>query len=989
MRVSCLTGINWNNPYKMGSVLLVDFDVDDLTSVSLIDEEAIVSILRYRYRKHKTVTLIGEIFLSLNPFGGRRQSFSGTVRKKACIRPSSQGPSIATLSQRIYRKLTKSTVEPLSRAQCCVFSGDSGSGKTEASKTFLRELLAKCPGRGDLEAKIIAFNPLLEAFGNAKTSLNNNSSRFGKHIRLNFDSSGKVLGATLSGYLLEKCRLTRQNPGESNFHIFHLLFSSLSDQKLQKLKLDRFTRYRYLPGLGRKTAVGPLTSQPSCAANGMLAEMVCAAGFSKREQKFMTVVLAAVLSIGNIRFGEDPGGSTPFVAQTEVYLRNVSELLELDASNFRNQLQNLEIYSRGEIISRPYTKAEAEDCRDSIARALYSRLFSWIIHRINQDLTCGLPSRTEDQHNVGILDIFGFENLTCNSFEQLLINLTNEQLHQLFNFKIFKQEQQDYEDEGLDRNLIAYNDNANILKLFLDRPIGLLSLIDEESHFPRGSDRTLAEKFEHHFRRNPLFQCSIQPIANASSTYSLDEKLSTSFSIRHFAGEVVYEIEGFLEKNRDSLPGTFIKGGGTQTETKMTFVADRIALVFQTSRNPLVSLLFQAIISRTGSFMFDDKEATPGASRTSGHPGRSTRKRLTLGYQFRGSLLALIDQLKASDTSFVRCIRPNKEQKPGKFDDAYVLTQLRNSGVLETVWLRRQGFPYRPSFNEFGSRFRGLLNEPHDDLLTLIDSSLLHYGNSSWHLGKTRVCIKYEVAEDLARRIALRDKAARTIQRVFRKYRRCLQMMRKQERVKQPEVTACPPLYATSLHIARGVYTGQDTPETHPDDSAYSPSEHEYAYADADQVCQWFKDCVYDQLGPQKNRRVVQITRKNVPTWWFDHLTRQEAEDLLRAKSAGTFLVRGTKDTPSVLVLSFRATPSSKCCRHYLIDLADEKTFAVRGEKITHPSLPDLLNYYRQNPLSNYDGYLTIPYGQEIPIQVRHDSNSRSSRAPSEQSSAR
>ncbi|OWA53060.1 putative Myosin-IIIb [Hypsibius exemplaris] len=492
--------------------------------------------------------------------------------------------------------------------------------------------------------------------------------------------------------------------------------------------------------------------------------------------------------------------------------------------------------------------------------------------------------------------------------------------------------------------------------MFLDRPIGILSLIDEECHFPQGSDSSLVTKFTRNFGNcRSRFRSSFYPVPER-------ELPEPSFTISHYAGEITYSVRGFLEKNRDSLP-------------------DRVVVVLQSSTHPVVSSLFNASLARTGSLIFnrpssaaESNAKTPAAGAwvpgESAPPvaafGRSTRKRLTLGFQFRTSLAALLEKMNHCETHYVRCIKSNPDQKAGKFDSEYVLHQLRNSGVMETVWIRRHGFPYRPTFEEFSRRFRGLFNvAPDGGVSALIDSVLAPYGSHNWYLGRRKVFIKYAVADDLAGRIRLRDVAARRLQKW---YCCCLLRRRNAEaksraKKKQPGLSGSSQLTTERRKMDDDFesdnYQQNSSPSSHTDSCCDDPDSYE--------VCQWFKDCVYDQLNPSRL-----VGRVAEPKWFFENLSRQDSEVLLRNQSVGCFLVRISQSDANVLVLSFRAPER---CRHYLIDRVGRDKLGVRGERDLHDDLAGLLDYYRRHPLSNYTGYLSHFYGHQPPNRMKNHSS--------------
>ncbi|NXJ11635.1 MYO3B protein, partial [Odontophorus gujanensis] len=520
-------------------------------------------------------------------------------------------------------------------------SGESGAGKTESTKLLLQHIMNLCKGNSQLEQQILQVNPLLEAFGNAQTVMNDNSSRFGKYIQLRFQNN-TVRGAKLSEYLLEKSRVVQQDTGERNFHIFYYMFAGLSSEEKDMYGLLDPSLYRYISkwfGTEDVAQHWKQKYQELCNALDMV-------GFQEQEQVDMQAILAGVLSLGNVTFEpqENSGslkvseGSRGWLKAAAVSHDNFCAMI----STFLRALQCI-------------TCSLCADARDSIAKVAYGRVFGWIVCKINELLAENVDPEVELKE-IGILDIFGFENFAVNRFEQFCINLANEQLQHFFNHHIFQMEQDAYRAEELPWEAITFNNNEPVLNLLLAKPLGLLSLLDEQSAFPQATDKTFVDKLNSSFKGNLHFQPSRGRVLG--------------FSIIHYAGKVQYTAGGFLEKNRDTLPAN-IRG------------------LFINSVTPLLSLLF------TGKCLCYDRAS---------HMNWGTPwKQLRVGLRIR-SLMVLMERMYSANPHFVRCIKPNSQKLPGVVDSQVLLQQLRYNGLLETIRIRRDGFSWRPSFEEFAER---------------------------------------------------------------------------------------------------------------------------------------------------------------------------------------------------------------------------------------------------------------------------------------------
>ncbi|KAM4879292.1 myosin-IIIb-like [Sylvia borin] len=398
------------------------------------------------------------------------------------------------------------------RNQCILISGESGAGKTESTKLLLQHIMNLCKGKSQLEQQILQVNPLLEAFGNAQTVMNDNSSRFGKYIQLRFQEN-TVQGAKLSEYLLEKSRVVQQGTGERNFHIFYYMFAGLSSEQKEMYINGRFGTQEVAEHWKHKY-------QEVCNALDMV-------GFQEQEQVGMQAVLAGVLSLGNVTFEpEESSGSLKVSEASQGWLKAAAGQFGVQEDELLKCLTCTTSVTRGEQIQRFYTQQQAEDARDSIAKVAYGRVFGWIVCKINELLAENVDPEVELME-IGILDIFGFENFAVNHFEQLCINLANEQLQHFFNHHIFQLEQAAYKEEGLPWETITFNNNEPILNLLLAKPLGLLSLLDEQSAFPQATDKTFVDKLNSSFKGNLHFQPARGHVLG--------------FSIIHYAGKVQEE----------------------------------------------------------------------------------------------------------------------------------------------------------------------------------------------------------------------------------------------------------------------------------------------------------------------------------------------------------------------------------------------------------------------------------------------------------------
>uniref|UniRef100_A0A670JEH8 Myosin X n=1 Tax=Podarcis muralis TaxID=64176 RepID=A0A670JEH8_PODMU len=666
--------------------------VEDMSMLGDLHEAAILLNLHQRYQQDHIYTNIGSILVSVNPYkpiAGLYDADAIDLYRQHCL--GELPPHIFATASECYSCLWRRH-----DSQCVLISGESGAGKTESTKLLLKFLSAMSQTSlggpaseksTHVEEAIMESSPVLEAFGNAKTVYNNNSSRFGKFIQLHFSQHGHIQGGRVTDCIL--LFVVHQNPEERNYHIFYALLAGVSEEHKEALVLLEPKSYRYL-------------NQSGCVTNEnlddkeMFSKVMTALevmGFGSEEIRDIFKLLSGILQLGNIEFMTAGGAQIT----TKTVLNNVSELLGLDAFQLSEVLTQRSMFLRGEEISSPLTVEQAADSRDSLAMALYSQCFSWIIGKINSKI-----KGKENFKSVGILDIFGFENFQVNRFEQFNINYANEKLQEYFNKHIFSLEQLEYNREGISWEAIDWMDNAECLDL-IEKKLGLLALVNEESRFPKGTDSTLLEKLHNQHGNNQY--------------YMKPRVTDFQFGIQHYAGEVLYDVRGFLEKNRDTF------------------------------RDDILNMLKDSRLD----FIYDLFERVAGCSSEDTLKMGTQRRRPTVSSQFR---------VGAAGNHFFL--------SPNLFNPEVVLKQLRYSGMLETVKVRRAGFPVRWIFQDFLLRYKMLLkNWGNPDGAKATCASFLQTYDSTqreWKLGKTKVFLKEALEQKLekAREEELR-KAATTI----------------------------------------------------------------------------------------------------------------------------------------------------------------------------------------------------------------------------------
>ncbi|XP_038617745.1 unconventional myosin-VIIa [Tachyglossus aculeatus] len=752
---------HWISPHSAGHIKPMHptsvHGVEDMIRLGDLNEAGILRNLLIRYRDHAIYTYTGSILVAVNPYQLLPIYAPEQIHQYTNKKIGEMPPHIFAIADNCYFNMKRNN-----RDQCCIISGESGAGKTESTKLILQFLAAVSGQHSWIEQQVLEANPILEAFGNAKTIRNDNSSRFGKYIDIHFSKRGAIEGAKIEQYLLEKSRVCRQAPDERNYHVFYCLLQGVTAEQRKKLGLGKASDYNYLAMGNTTTCDGRDDSKEYANIRSAMKVLM----FTDTENWEISKLLAAILHMGNLRYEArvfDNLDACEVVFSPS--LATAAALLEVNPQALMNCLTSRTIITRGETVSTPLSMEQALDVRDAFVKGIYGRLFVWIVDKINAAIYRPPPQGAKNtRRSIGLLDIFGFENFTVNSFEQLCINFANEHLQQFFVRHVFKLEQEEYNLEDIDWLHIEFTDNQDALDMIANRPMNIISLIDEESKFPKGTDSTMLHKLNSQHRLNPSY---VSPRNNHQ----------TQFGINHFAGVVYYETQGFLEKNRDTLHGDIIQ-------------------LVHSSKNKFIKQIFQADVAMflcgyaSGSlgptsapsvkFLCGYASGSLGPSSAPSAKGAETRKRSpTLSCQFKRSLELLMRTLSACQPFFVRCIKPNEFKKPMLFDRQLCVRQLRYSGMMETIRIRRAGYPIRYTFVQFVDRYRVLLPgvQPaykQGDLRGTCEriARAVLGRCDDWQIGKTKIFLKdhHDMLLEIERDKAIMDRVI-LIQKVIRGFR--------------------------------------------------------------------------------------------------------------------------------------------------------------------------------------------------------------------------
>ncbi|KAK2512792.1 Myh9 [Columba guinea] len=660
--------------------------VEDMAELTCLNEASVLHNLKERYYSGLIYTYSGLFCVVINPYKNLPIYSEEIVEMYKGKKRHEMPPHIYAITDTAYRSMMQDRED-----QSILCTGESGAGKTENTKKVIQYLAHVASShkskkdQGELERQLLQANPILEAFGNAKTVKNDNSSRFGKFIRINFDVNGYIVGANIETYLLEKSRAIRQAKEERTFHIFYYLLSGAGEHLKTDLLLEPYNKYRFLSN-GHVTIPGQQDKDMFLETMEAMKIM----GIPDEEQIGLLKVISGVLQLGNIVFKKERNTDQASMPDNTA-AQKVSHLLGINVTDFTRGILTPRIKVGRDYVQKAQTKEQADFAIEALAKATYERMFRWLVMRINKALD---KTKRQGASFIGILDIAGFEIFELNSFEQLCINYTNEKLQQLFNHTMFILEQEEYQREGIEWNFIDFGLDLQPCIDLIEKPAGppgILALLDEECWFPKATDKSFVEKVVQEQGTHPKFQKPKQ----------LKDK--ADFCIIHYAGKVDYKADEWLMKNMDPLN-------------------DNIATLLHQSSDKFVSELWKDEMQNVQRAYFyqhfpilhlEPVDRIVGLDQVAGMsdtalPGAfKTRKGMfrTVGQLYKEQLAKLMATLRNTNPNFVRCIIPNHEKKAGKLDPHLVLDQLRCNGVLEGIRICRQGFPNRVVFQEFRQRY--------------------------------------------------------------------------------------------------------------------------------------------------------------------------------------------------------------------------------------------------------------------------------------------
>ncbi|KAJ0734844.1 putative myosin ATPase [Helianthus annuus] len=689
-----------------------DGGVDDMTKLSYLHEPGVLHNLAIRYERDKLYTYTGNILIAVNPFQSLPHLYDAHMMEKyKGAEFGDLSPHVFAIAEIAFREMVNG-----GKSNSILVSGESGAGKTETTKMLMRYLAHVGGHKGTegrtVEQQVLESNPVLEAFGNAKTVRNNNSSRFGKFVEIQFDKRGRISGAAIRTYLLERSRVCQISDPERNYHCFYLLCAA-PPEEVKKYKLGDPTSFHYLNQSNCYELVGVNDAHDYLATRRAMDTI----GISQKEQDAIFRVVASILHLGNLEFakGEEIDSAILKDEKSKFHLQVTAELLMCDLHALEDSLLKRLMVTPEEVIKRSLDPQGATFSRDSLAKTLYSRLFDWLVDKIN--VSIGQDSKSNSL--IGVLDIYGFESFKTNSFEQFCINFTNEKLQQHFNQHVLRMQQEIYTKEEIDWSYIEFVDNKDILDLIEKKPGGIIALLDEACMFPKSTPDTFSQKLYQTFQTHRRF---IKP------------KLARSdFIIAHYAGEVHYQSDQFLDKNKD-------------------YIVPEHQDLLSASKCSFVAGLFPPL----------HQDATKHSKFSS------------IGSRFKVQLQQLMETLNSTQPHYIRCVKPNNLLKPAVFENVNVIHQLRYGGVLEAIRISCAGYPTNKNFTDFINRF-GLLDPEvlrlNKDKKYICRKILDTAGIRGYQIGKTKVFLRagHMAALD-ARRAEKITASVIVIQRMTRSY---------------------------------------------------------------------------------------------------------------------------------------------------------------------------------------------------------------------------
>eukprot|EP00041_Stephanoeca_diplocostata_P021488 m.501112 g.501112 ORF g.501112 m.501112 type:complete len:1227 (-) comp21837_c1_seq4:181-3861(-) len=631
--------------------------VPDNCGLMYLNEATMLENLKRRFMNDEIYTFTANILIAINPYKDMSGVYTGENIKRY------QGMSIGALDPHIYAIGDKSyrDMRNLGLSQCILCSGESGAGKTESTKHLLRYLTDSYGGGGDvadLESRILAANPLLESFGNAKTTRNNNSSRFGKFVELHFNRNYKVIGAHILHYLLEKSRVISQNNEERNYHVFYRIIRGAPEAMRKALDINTdASTYNYV----KQSMLEDIRGLDDKKDFAMMERAMTDCGLTPDEKSNVFRITTAVLHIGNLQL-EDSGDGCR-IANDDV-VATVCRLLGLDTDKFKEAMCFKTIQIGKQESLKALSTLDAGFSKNGLGKSLYSKLFDWIIERANE---CFPFPKDRSVNYIGILDIAGFEYFKHNSFEQFCINYCNEKLQQFFNERVLKDEQELYVKESIKFKQVEFVDNQDCIDLIETSKTGVLAILDEQSKLPKASDTSFAEML--HTKHGKHIRLQVPRKSKMSWYKQLRD--NEGFIVRHFAGAVCYEVDGFMDKNNDALTSD-------------------LAQLMESSKDKYLRTLF---------------EHKPGDPKI--QKGKLTL--ISLGDKFKKALTVLMEKLHSTRASFIRCIKPNQQMKPKVFSGGEILSQLQCAGMVSVLDLMQGGYPSRTLFKDLYDMYKAVL----------------------------------------------------------------------------------------------------------------------------------------------------------------------------------------------------------------------------------------------------------------------------------------
>ena len=715
---------------------------DDLTSLSHLNEASVLYTIMNRYQQRFIYTYSGIVLIAVNPFFDLNLYGPEIIQAYAGRRRGELEPHLFAVAEDAYRCMIRD-----GKNQTIVVSGESGAGKTMSAKYIMRyfatvedpdNMTSRRPGShvmSETEQAILATNPVMEAFGNAKTTRNDNSSRFGKYLEIIFDDRHEIAGARMRTYLLERSRLVYQPDVERNYHIFYQLCAGAPEDLRAQLGITKASDFHYLHQGSEEYLTIP--GVDDAAEFQATVDAFTTIGVARVTQMHIFEVLAALLHLGNVAITASRNDAN--MAPEDPALLQAAMFLGVDANELRKWTLKRQMQLRGEKIVSNLSQAQATAVRDSVAKYVYTCLFDWLVAQMNKSLAPRDEAAAASM--IGVLDIYGFECFKSNSYEQFCINYANERLQHEFNRHVFKLEQEEYVAEQIPWQFINFADNQPCIDM-IESKYGLLSLLDEESRLPSGQDASFLQKVYSQLQPKPEFQKFLTKPRFGSQS---------AFTVKHYALDVTYDVDGFMEKNKDTVPD------------------EHLALLGSTSSPFLKSVLDARAAA-------DAALPQPSTRKVSG-PGIASKKP-TLGTQFKASLGALMDTINSTEVHYIRCIKPNDAKVAWEVQPQNVLSQLRACGVLETIRISCAGFPGRWTFADFVERYYMLVPSSHWDMTSLekvrelaqfILSETLE--PDKYHFGLNKVFFRAGVLasfEQMRRNVL--NEHTRTVQTAWRRY---------------------------------------------------------------------------------------------------------------------------------------------------------------------------------------------------------------------------